>query len=196
MRQRVSVHESEVAREEYSDRWSKDLIGGREVPTTSGFSLGVAEYFAAEFGKLQVHNDQEEVYVVSGVGQMRIGDRMFDVGPGTTFCLPPGTPHATRRTGPEPVFVVYAHAKHEPGKGIHNSAMATGRHWPGGFGAAKAHDDHEALYVIAGEGQIRVGDEVLDVRPGHAVYVAPGVPHATRSTTNGAIVTLFAHGAV
>jgi len=193
---RTSVHESEIAREEYPDRWSKDLIGGPDVPTTSGFTLGIAEYFAPEFGALQVHDDQEEVCVVSGAGQIRIGDDAFDVAPGSTFCLPPGTPHATRRTGDESVFVVYSHAKPQPGKGIRDSAMAVGGHGPGDFPPAKAHDDHEALYFVSGEGEVRVGDEVIDVRAGHAVYVAPGVPHATRSTTDNDVLSLFAHGAV
>ena len=212
MKNTICVHESEIPPEHHPDRWSKDLIGGPQVPTQAGFSLGVAEYHAAQFGELQVHPDQEEVYFISGVGQIRIGDQVFDVKPGSMFRLAPGTRHATRRTGPESVRVVYAHANPElpptiksgAGISIHDnaelpptlkSAMGISAHDKAEFGAAKAHDDNEALYVLSGVGQIQVGDQALDVRPGCAVYVPPHIPHATRTTRPEPIRTLFAHGA-
>jgi len=191
MGNRISVHESEVEREEYPDRWSKDLVGGPDVPTTSGFSLGIAEYFAAEFGELQLHDDQEEVYVVSGVGQIRIGDELHDAEPGRSFLLPPGTPHATRRTGDAPVFVVYSH-----GRPTGEQTMGVSTADSDQFGEALAHDDQEALFVVSGEGQVRVGNEVIDVRRGSAVYVPPRTPHARRKTGPEPLRTLYAHGAV
>jgi len=103
------VHESDVPRHDHPDRWSKDLIGGSEVPTTSGFSIGVAEYHQPEFGEPQVHDDQEALVVVSGVGQIRVGEEIVDVRPGSAVYVAPGTPHATRRTGDEPVRLIYAH---------------------------------------------------------------------------------------
>ena len=109
MQERVSMHESELARQEHADRWSKDLVGVTELPTTSGFSIGLAEYHQPEFGELQVHDDQEALYVISGVGQVRIGRQVIDVRPGSALYVAPGTAHATRRTGDEPVRVLYAH---------------------------------------------------------------------------------------
>ena len=103
------VHEENVEEEGFADRRSKALVGGEDVPTAAGFSLGVAEYFAEEFGELQTHSDQEAVYVISGQGEMRVGEHVVAVRPGFAAYLPPGTPHATRRTGREPVKVVYAH---------------------------------------------------------------------------------------
>jgi len=104
------LHESEIEREEAEDRWSSDLVGGSSpLETSSGFSLGVAEYFLEEFGERQVHEDQEAVYVVSGVGEMLVGEETFPVRPGTAVYIPPGTVHSTRRTGRDPVRVVYAH---------------------------------------------------------------------------------------
>jgi len=191
MGDRISVHESEVEREEYPDRWSKDLIGGPEVPTTSGFSLGIAEYFAPEFGELQLHDDQEEVYVVSGVGQIRIGDELHDAQPGASFLLPPGTPHATRRTGDEPVYVVYTHAAPSGEKTMGVSATGSAD-----FGELRAHDDQEALYVISGVGQVRVGHVIIEARPGVGIYVPPDTPHARRCTGTEPLRTLFAHGAI
>ena len=102
-------HERTVRRKTHADRWSKDLVGTDNVPTTRGFSLGVAVYTAAEFGERQRHNDQEAVYVVSGVGEILIGGRVAPVRPGSAAYIPPGVVHATRRTGKAPVKVVYAH---------------------------------------------------------------------------------------
>lgn len=104
------VREADAARQDHVDRWSKDLIGGSSpAKTTSGFNVGVAEYFAPEFGPPQTHDDQEAVYVVSGVGEIAVAGKVFAVAPGTAVYVPPGAAHATRRTGDEPVKVVYAH---------------------------------------------------------------------------------------
>ena len=100
----MTIHEEKVSKSEYPDRWSKDLVEG-----SSGFSIGVAKYHATEFGALQVHEDQEAVYVVSGVGEIRIGDEVHAIRPGSAALIPPKTAHATRRTGDASVKVVYAH---------------------------------------------------------------------------------------
>ena len=106
---RRSIHEDDVPKSEYADRWSKDLVGGDDLSTTSGFSIGVAEYHAEQFGELQVHGDQEAVYVISGVGEATVGGDTIALKPGTAFYVPPEAEHATRRTGPESVKVLYAH---------------------------------------------------------------------------------------
>ncbi|MFH1009043.1 MAG: cupin domain-containing protein, partial [Candidatus Latescibacterota bacterium] len=100
----VTIHEEEGSRQEYPDRWSKDLVAG-----SSGFSMGVAEYHTPEFGAVQVHADQEAIYGVSGAGEIQIGDSVYEIRPGSAALIPPHTGHATRRTGEAPVKVVYAH---------------------------------------------------------------------------------------
>ena len=102
------VHESEIERQEYPDRWSKNLVTACQG-ATSGFNLGVAEYTSESFGALQVHDDQEAVYVVSGAGEILLGGTVYPVSPGSAVYIPKGTPHATRRTAKEPVKVVYTH---------------------------------------------------------------------------------------
>lgn len=109
MKEKYRIHEDNVEKQTYSDRWSKDLIGSSTIPTKSGFTLGVAEYHTTTFGPLQVHDDQEAIYVVSGVGEIRVGDTVVAIRPGSAIYIPPGTIHATRRTTEEPVKVVYTH---------------------------------------------------------------------------------------
>ncbi len=93
----------------FEDRRSADLVGTEEIPTTSGFNVGVAWYTAEQFGQPQVHDDQEALYVISGHGELRVGDDVVELRPGTAVYVPPGTPHAARRTGDDPVQVVYTH---------------------------------------------------------------------------------------
>ena len=109
MAKRISMHESEIARQDHADRWSKDLIGGAEVPAASGFSIGIAEYHQPEFGELQVHDDQEALYVISGVGQVTVGGELIDVRPGSAVYVAPGAAHATRRTSDQSLRLIYAH---------------------------------------------------------------------------------------
>ncbi len=103
------IHRDDVPAAHFPDRYSIDLVGGKDIPTTSGFNLGVAYYLLEQFGDPQVHNDQEAVYVVSGLGELRVGDAVVPLRPGTAVYVPPGTPHCGRRTGAEPVQVIYAH---------------------------------------------------------------------------------------
>lgn len=109
MSEKRVCHEDEVEKETYADRWSKDLVGTDAIPTTSGFSIGVAVYTETEFGERQQHDDQEAVYVVSGVGEILIGEAVYPVKPGSAACIGPRVVHATRRTSDEPVRMIYAH---------------------------------------------------------------------------------------
>ena len=104
-----AISEEVVSRDTYPDRWSKDLVGTSRLPTTSGFSLGVAEYHTLEFGAVQIHDDQEAVYIVQGIGEALVGGEVYAVRPGVALYVPSGTKHALRRTATEPVKVVYAH---------------------------------------------------------------------------------------
>ena len=109
MNQKLVCHEDELKWNRMSDRRGKNLIGTKDIPATSGFCIGVAEYDAAEFGERQTHNDQEAVYVISGVGEMMIGDKLYPLRPGVAVYVPPNTVHCTRRTGAEAVKMLYTH---------------------------------------------------------------------------------------
>lgn len=103
------THINDTEATTFSDRRSADLIGTGAIPTTSNFNLGVAWYTAENFGEPQVHDDQEAIYVVSGEGELRLGDDVVSLSPGTAVFVPPGTPHGGRRTTEAPVVVVYTH---------------------------------------------------------------------------------------
>ncbi|MEE4300096.1 MAG: cupin domain-containing protein [Pseudomonadales bacterium] len=51
---------------------------------------------------LHRHHRTEELYhVLSGQGRMTLGDEHFDVGPGDTVAIPPGTAHCIENGGAE-----------------------------------------------------------------------------------------------
>jgi mannose-6-phosphate isomerase-like protein (cupin superfamily) len=65
---------------------------------------------------LHRHRATEELYYVTqGTGRMTLGDATFDVRPGDTVCIPPGTPHRIRNVCAEPLKILcccapaYAH---------------------------------------------------------------------------------------
>lgn len=55
------------------------------------------------------HRSSEELYHITvGRGQMTLGDRNFEVGPGDTVCIPPGTLHCITNIGPTPLHILCA----------------------------------------------------------------------------------------
>ncbi len=66
------------------------------------------------------HLLSEELYhITAGHGRMSLGERCFDVAPGDTVLIPPGTTHWVEATGSEPLRILcccsppYAHADTE-----------------------------------------------------------------------------------
>lgn len=66
--------------------------------------------------RLHRHRESEELYhVTAGHGRMTLGDQHFDVQPGDTVGIPPGTPHCIENIGTEPLRILcccappYAH---------------------------------------------------------------------------------------
>lgn len=56
---------------------------------------------------LHRHRTSEELYsFVRGEGEMRLGEERFTVRAGDTVGIPPGTPHALRNTGAEPLVLL------------------------------------------------------------------------------------------
>ena len=58
---------------------------------------------------LHRHRSTEEIYhITQGRGRMTLGAATFDVGPGDTICIPPGTPHCIENTGREALKILCA----------------------------------------------------------------------------------------
>ncbi len=79
-------------------------------------SLAEALVHPGQTTALHRHHASEELYhVTAGRGRMTLGEKQFDVGPGDTVHIPPGTPHCIANTGREPLRILcccappYAH---------------------------------------------------------------------------------------
>ena len=79
-------------------------------------SLAEALVGPGEATALHRHHRSEELYhITAGHGRMTLDDEHFEVGPGDTVCIPPGTPHCIENVGPEPLRILcccappYAH---------------------------------------------------------------------------------------
>jgi mannose-6-phosphate isomerase-like protein (cupin superfamily) len=100
---------------------TKDGSTIRELmhPTVHGNraqSLAEAIVAPGETTALHRHAKSEELYhITAGRGRMTLGEKQFDVGPGDTVCIPPGTPHCIGNIGSEPLRILcccappYAH---------------------------------------------------------------------------------------
>lgn len=79
-------------------------------------SLAEATVAPGQRTELHRHRRTEELYhIVEGRGRMTLGEREFDVGPGDTICIAPGTAHCIANVGGTPLRLLcccapaYAH---------------------------------------------------------------------------------------
>jgi mannose-6-phosphate isomerase-like protein (cupin superfamily) len=79
-------------------------------------SLAEATVLPGRRTALHRHGRSEELYhILAGQGRMTLGEREFDVYPGDTVCIAPGTPHRIANPGHEPLRLLcccapaYAH---------------------------------------------------------------------------------------
>ena len=88
---------------------TKDGSEIRELmrPVTQGNraqSLAEASVAPGTSTRLHRHRQSEELYhITAGRGQMTLGEESFEVEPGDTICIPPGTAHCIENTGSEPL---------------------------------------------------------------------------------------------
>src|SRR5512134_1277186 len=56
---------------------------------------------------IHLHRVTEEIYhFTAGTGRMTLGAESFEVSPGDTICIPPGTPHRVVNTGAGPLHIL------------------------------------------------------------------------------------------
>ncbi len=80
-----------------------------DVQGNQAQSLAEATVPPATRTVLHRHARTEELYhITAGTGLMTLGERRFDVGPGDTVCIAPGTPHCIENTGVEPLRILCA----------------------------------------------------------------------------------------
>ncbi len=70
-------------------------------------SLAEATVYPGKLTQLHRHQRTEEIYhITAGQGRMTLGADVFDVSPGDSILIPPGTPHAIEATGGESLRIL------------------------------------------------------------------------------------------
>jgi len=64
---------------------------------------------------------------------------------------------------------------------------------PGCIVEPHTHSDQEALYVLKGRGEARIGSETVELRPGTAVYMREGVVHSVVNPSTDPIEAVLIH---
>ena len=88
----------------------KILIVGERTPSR-GLVLGFAQVAPGAQLLPHHHEPEETYYIVSGQGEMEIENEATAVGPGCAIYIPANARHALRRTGSEPLVLVFTFAR-------------------------------------------------------------------------------------
>ena len=91
-------------------RWTRNLVGGASPIQCENFCLGYV-VLEPNGGQVPWHNqEQEEVYfVVSGEGEMCLGEERQPIQAGQCVQIPPGVFHQLTNTGSEPMRMLYCY---------------------------------------------------------------------------------------
>ncbi len=60
------------------------------------------------------------------------------------------------------------------------------------FPQCKTHNCEEALYFISGEGAVLIGEKIITVKTGDAIYIPSNTPHAVKRI-KGVLKAVYAH---
>lgn len=91
-------------------RRTQNLVGGAAPIQTGQFSMGYVT-LEPDGGQVPWHNhEQVEVYfVISGKGEMCLGEEMRELNTGQAVQIPPGKFHQLTNVGEEPLYFVYCY---------------------------------------------------------------------------------------
>lgn len=74
---------------------------------------------------------------------------------------------------------------------IRNQSLAEARLSPGQSTTPHFHRQSEEIYyILSGDGQMRLGDDVRAVGPGDAIAIPPGIVHQLTNTSEGVLKLL------
>jgi len=82
------------------------------------------------------------------------------------------------------------------GTGTRSFVMGVITYLPGCVVEPHTHDDQEGLYVTRGRGRAKIGDEVVGLEPGVAVYIPKGVVHSVTNEYEDPLEAVLAHAPV
>ena len=115
------VNLNEVPVGKITGRETRDLISGKTVGS-KGISLRIADVLpGALCTPGHVHTECEEViFILSGQGEIKIGEETFPMKIGDAILLPTGVPHLIRNTGKEVMRMACSFSSNDISKDLKN----------------------------------------------------------------------------
>jgi len=71
-----------------------------------------------------------------------------------------------------------------------NSMMVLNEIYPSAHPALHHHPHEQLTYILEGESEFVIGDEVLQLKAGDVVLVPPNVPHSSKTTSAEPVLNL------
>jgi quercetin dioxygenase-like cupin family protein len=71
---------------------------------TNAYSVDLVRVAPGGYSPRHVDQDNHSFYIISGKGEVAIGQRTWDVGPGSVVKIPVKVVHAVKNTGDEPLL--------------------------------------------------------------------------------------------
>lgn len=71
-----------------------------------------------------------------------------------------------------------------------NSMMVLNEIFPSAYPALHHHPHEQLTYILEGESEFVLGDEVLHLKAGDVVLVPPNVPHSSKTLSAGPVLNL------
>jgi uncharacterized cupin superfamily protein len=117
----VNVNEVPVGK--IPGRETRDLVNGKMVGARS-ISLRITDVLPGEIcNPGHIHTECEEViFILSGKGEIKIGQEVFSMNPGDAIYLPTGIGHIIRNTGKEMMRMACSFSSADISRDLKNDA--------------------------------------------------------------------------
>lgn len=100
------VKEQDVAGQRLPGRLWKKLVGP-EDGDCQNMILGVVSFPPGSDPGTHKHGNEEEIiYVISGRGETKVGDKVYALEPGVAVFTEPGVEHGVKTLGQEPLVLI------------------------------------------------------------------------------------------
>ncbi|MCJ7665603.1 MAG: cupin domain-containing protein [Actinobacteria bacterium] len=99
-------NEEDIIKKVFGDRWVKFAFGPGGIINTDNLNMGITEFSEGKTSLTHRHDVDEALYIITGKGSIRIGDRVHNIRAGDFIHIPRESDH-TIITGPESKLKIF-----------------------------------------------------------------------------------------
>jgi len=89
----IVFNEKDIEKKVFHDRWVRFAFGPQGKVSTERLNLGVTLFREGKTSLTHRHDVDEALYILSGKGTVKVGEKEFKVGSGDFISVPRGTDH-------------------------------------------------------------------------------------------------------